>query len=90
MPVQDFFETDYTVNEDITSLTGLENGYLDTYGKDKEKLAVIAEVNPNLIWTVVDGDDDELYLLAGWHLVNRIHYVITKQPWKDGGEQYVW
>ena len=91
MNVQDFSnQSKFTVNTNIISLTGLENGYLETYGKDKEKLVVIGEVNPNLIWTVIDGDDDELYLIAGYHLVNRLHYVITNEPWNKGDEEFIW
>lgn len=36
------------------------------------------------IWTVVDGDSGDLIVLNGWHLVNRVHYMVTKTPWGDG------
>lgn len=45
------------------------------------------------IWTVVDADSDEedkddigLIVLNGWHAVNRIHYVVCKNPWGNGNK----
>ncbi len=29
----------------------------------------------------MDGSDDELYVLSGWHLVDRLGYFITERPW---------
>jgi len=30
------------------------------------------------VWTIVDGDDGALWLEQGWHLVNRIAYLIER------------
>lgn len=36
------------------------------------------------IWTIVEGDaSNHLYALPGWHLVNRLDYVLTEQSWED-------
>jgi hypothetical protein len=58
---------------------------LETYGPELE---LVRSFPPNQIWTVVDGDDGELYVCAGYHLVNRINYLITKNPWVTGDETY--
>ena len=34
------------------------------------------------VWTMVDADG-ECVLSAGWHFVNRLHYVITELPHPD-------
>lgn len=54
-----------------------EAGLFETFGKDLE---FVRNQNPANIWTVVDGSDDNMYLIAGYHLVNRINYIITEQP----------
>ena len=33
------------------------------------------------VWTVVEVDGD-LYVIPGWHVVNRIGYNVTEQPWE--------
>lgn len=34
----------------------------------------------NRLWTVLDCDG-KTYIMAGWHFVNRLHYVITNEPY---------
>jgi hypothetical protein len=52
----------------------------ETYGED---LDFVKSQNPNHVWTLVDGDNGELVVVAGYHFVNRVHYIITLKPWKD-------
>ena len=49
----------------------------ETYGAD---LDFVLKHNRNRIWTQVDGDDDKIYIVNGYQLVNRIGYYITKKP----------
>jgi hypothetical protein len=35
------------------------------------------------VWTLVDGDNGESVIVAGYRYVNRIHYIITIKPWDD-------
>lgn len=42
---------------------------------------------PEYIWTVVESDTgDALYLLNGYHLVNRIGYLVTSEHWTEDTE----
>ena len=36
--------------------------------------------NPNRVWTLIDSDDG-LVIVSGYHLVNRVHYIITTECW---------
>lgn len=56
--------------------------HFETYGEEYEAVKQAHEVNPNTVWTEVDGDEGS-YIVAGWHFVNRIHYYITENPWED-------
>jgi hypothetical protein len=42
------------------------------------------------VWTIVEGDNDTLWVLAGIHWVNRLGYIRTKKRWVTGDEQYRW
>ena len=33
------------------------------------------------IWTIVDGDNDSVVLINGFHFVNRLGYVLCQIPW---------
>lgn len=59
-----------------------ERGCLfETYG---EELAFVREQSPHTIWTLVDGDDGDQYLLSGFHFVNRIGYLLSTLPVPEG------
>ncbi|HTU91466.1 MAG TPA: hypothetical protein VMF69_15395 [Gemmataceae bacterium] len=53
----------------------------ETYG---EELAFIHSQNPRSVWTLIDGDDGDQRLLSGFHLVNRIGYLISTVPVPEG------
>ena len=36
------------------------------------------------IWTMVDGDNDSVVLINGFHFVNRLGYVLCQIPWGYG------
>jgi hypothetical protein len=51
----------------------------ETYGKD---LDFVRSQDPKCVWTLVDGDDGNLYISSGYHLVNRINYFVTAVPFE--------
>jgi hypothetical protein len=52
----------------------------ETYG---EELAFVREQDSRTVFTLVDGDDGDLYILSGLHYVNRIGYLISTMPAPD-------
>jgi hypothetical protein len=36
------------------------------------------------VWTLIDGDDGDLYVASGLHLVNRIGYLLSRDPVPEG------
>jgi hypothetical protein len=49
----------------------------ETYG---EELEFVQRQDPSTVWTLVDGDDGDQYLVSGFHFVNRIGYLISTVP----------
>ena len=60
----------------------------ETYGEELDYVLKIAYTEPKRIWTLVDGDDGNLYITSGYHLVNRINYFITHNPCELEYEEY--
>jgi hypothetical protein len=52
----------------------------ETYG---EELEFVRQQNPSTVWTLVDGDDGDQYLVSGYHFVNRIGYLVSTLPVPD-------
>ena len=53
----------------------------ETFG---EELEFVRRQDPCTVWTLVDGEDGDLYLLTGYHFVNRIGYLVSTKPVAKG------
>lgn len=84
---EDEFDAAYTprpnhLNPNASWAYGENPGCLfETYG---EELEFVRRQDPATIWTLVDGDDGDQYLVSGYHLVNRIGYLLTTQAVPHG------
>lgn len=43
----------------------------------------VKDLPVNQVWTVVEGDSGKLYAQTGFHIVNKLHYVVTEEPWTE-------
>jgi hypothetical protein len=47
-----------------------------------DDLDVLQAAPRDCVWTITEGDNGEdWYASPGWHVVNRIGYCITEEPW---------
>lgn len=42
---------------------------------------IAAGIPTEHVWTLIDGDEGDA-LLPGFHIVNRIGYIVTEHPWE--------
>ena len=49
----------------------------ETFG---DELAFVRDQPADRIWSLVQGDDGDLYVVSGYHLVNRLGYFVTGRP----------
>ncbi len=52
----------------------------ETHG---EEFAFVRRQDPRTVWTLIDGDDGDMYLISGLHFVNRIGYLLSAVPIPD-------
>lgn len=57
---------------------------LETYGDDLQKVRKTKNEN---LWTLLDCDG-KLIIASGYHFVNRLNYIVTKNPCKSEFEEY--
>lgn len=53
----------------------------ETYGADLDR---VTSAPDSLIWTLVEGDDGNTYLIQGCHRVNRLNYFIASVLFVEG------
>lgn len=49
----------------------------ETYGEEFE---FVRRHDPTKVWTLVDGDDGDIYVISGLHFVNRVGYLLSTVP----------
>ena len=86
----DDFDNKYTPFSDVKSVEMCpesQGGMFETFGKDLEEVLKIANGDkPNRVWTAVDCDEG-FYLINGYHLVNRVYYILTNE--EGNGESFL-
>jgi hypothetical protein len=84
------FDNRYTYDTTVksTAFDADQAGMLETYGDDLNLVLKINKKTPKRVWTMVDADDG-MYLLQGYHLVNRVYYVITNEEAVSEDEEYL-
>jgi hypothetical protein len=80
---EDEFDSTYSLrpnhlNPDATWATGFGPGCL--FDPSPEELDFVRRQDPRTVWTLLDGDDGHLYIVSGYHFVNRIGYLISAIP----------
>ena len=64
------------INRNATWANAQGKGCLfETYG---EELEFIKRQNRNRVWTILDGDDGDMYVASGFHFVNRVGYLLSR------------
>lgn len=66
-------------DEDITSWSGC---MYETYGEELDYIKSCFDKSKH-IWTIVENDDNDLVIRAGYWLVNRMGYIVTEVAWKE-------
>lgn len=61
----------------------------ETFGAEMDYINQLNETNPKRIWTILEGENDTLTIVAGVLYVNRMGYLVTEQEWKFDNEDYI-
>lgn len=83
MEWEQFVDEFEPLENDVVEEAPIDGFLFETYGKEYEK---VKATDKNCVWTIVDGDDNNLHVIEGLHYVNRVGYLITKNPFEEGKE----
>ena len=89
MTISDF-EKKYTlVKNHFTESSAFDDCLFETFGEEKEyvlnRSKDLSEYKH--VWTVIDADG-WYGIIANYHIVNRLGFLITTEPWENEEEQY--
>lgn len=88
MQEQKYIETEFEdweemykpIKNSIVEHANYDGLMYETYGKEVD---IVWEQDPKNVWTLIDGEGRDLWIIQGRHHVNRLGYFITEKPWND-------
>lgn len=80
------FDEQFTLVENhIDDNASWSGAMFETFGEELEYVRMKAQKGNN-VWTILEGDDDTMFIVNGIHFVNRIGYLITREEWEGETE----
>jgi hypothetical protein len=77
----DWIDQYQPIENPIDKNAGYEGCMFETYGEENE--FVLDKLNRNTVWTLITGDNEDFWVIPGYHIVNRMGYFITTKPWES-------
>lgn len=68
------------IQNHLTEETSYNNTLFETYGDD---LAFVNHTDINKVWTLISEDNEESWIIPGYHFLNRMGYFITEIPYEN-------
>ena len=79
----EFYEKFTTVKNHLDESAGFDSCLFETYGEELDYVFELSK-KENRVWTVIENDDGEgLTYATGFHLVNRLGFLITEETWSE-------
>ena len=80
------FDEQFTLIENhLDDNASWSGAMFETYGEELDYVLMKGKKGDN-VWTIIEGDDDSMFIVSGVHLVNRIGYLITREEWTEETE----
>jgi hypothetical protein len=51
----------------------------ETFGEEDDYVRRMSSESPRNVWTIISCDEGD-FIISGWHYVNVLGYIITKNP----------
>jgi len=77
MNEKQFYQHFTPIANDLDTKASWNGCMYETYGAE---LFYVKRYDERYVWTIIEGDEGQWYLIPGYHFINRIGYIITKQP----------
>ena len=81
----DFLERYNCIKNHLDPDAGFD-GY--EFGTNGLELEFVRDHDDNYVFTIIDNNDGWYGIVAGYHWINRMGYLISSNPWTDENEEY--
>jgi len=82
MEEEQFIEEFKPVNNHIDKEAGWGGTLFETFGGELEYVFKMAQTTKR-VWTIIEGDNEDLFFVSGFRTVNRIGFIITTKEYEE-------
>lgn len=76
----DEFESKFTkIKNHLDENASFDGCMFETHSEELEYVFNLSKTAPKRVWTIIEGERDSLYYSNGFHLVNRLGFLITEE-----------
>jgi hypothetical protein len=86
MKEEQFIEQYNPIKNHIDSEAGWGGTLFETFGEELEYVKTMA-ISTKRVWTIIEGDQGNMFYVSGFRTVNRIGFVITTKDYKEEFEE---
>ena len=81
---EEFFEKHQPIKNHFVQEAAYEDCMFETYGEEVQYIVNIFNSDKKqYIWTLLEVENEESWIIPGYHYFNRLGYFITKIPWEN-------
>lgn len=87
--VNHILKADADEGDDDSDIAPFGGTMYETFGPELDYIVALANDSKmkHHVWTIIEGDNDKMYVSADYHIVNRFGYMVTENPWITGEEE---
>jgi hypothetical protein len=82
MTEDEFYEKFHPIKNHIDDNASFDGCSFETYLEEEKFVKETAQETPRKVWTILDCDGS-LYIVSGYHFVNRLNYLITEEEFEE-------
>lgn len=84
MTQDEFYEQFHPVKNHLVEDAPFDGCMFETFGEELDYIHSLKTNNKSYkhVWTILE-DDGKLYYSSGYHFINRMGYLVTKEEWND-------
>ncbi len=80
---EDEFDAQFTpVENHLDDNASFSGCMFETYGEEVDYVFDLSKKEQR-VWTIIEGDDDKIFYTTGFHRVNRMGFLITKEVYTE-------
>lgn len=83
---EEFIETYKPIKNPFVQDSSYDGCMFETYGEEVEYVKS-SEFSDTQIWAIINCENEEMWIIPGYHFVNCFGYFITEIPWESEGIQ---